>query len=180
MSKRFFGGLVVVALLLSSLAYAEAGIKIGTVNFQQALNDVEQGKKAKSDLKAEFDAKQKKLDLQQDELKKLRDELDKQKLVLSQADLQSKEQSFSKKYMDLQKNFADYRQEIAQKEGQFTATIIKNMKELCADLGKKEGFQLIVETSQDAVLFADAKEDLTGRLVKSYNQKYKEPLKLSK
>mgnify|MGYP001617343349 CR=1 FL=1 len=108
----------------------------------------------------------------------MRDDLEKQKLVLSQQDLANKEQTFSKKYMDLQKNFADYRQEIVQKEAQYTQVIVKNLKELCGEVGKKEGYALIVETSQDAVLFADAKEDLTDRMVKLYNQRFKGPLEM--
>lgn len=180
MSKLFRGGLIIALLLpVNPVVGGEPGIKIGVVNVQEALNGVEQGKKAKANLKAEFDAKQKRLDLQQDELKKMREELDKKRLVLSPADLQGKEEQFSKKYMELQKNFADYRQEIVQKEAQYTASIVKNLKEICAEIGKKEGYTLIVESSQDAVLFAGAEEDLTSRVVKMYNQRYKGGLSLN-
>ncbi len=175
--SKLFGALAVILLVAGPAAgAADNSIKIGVVNFQEALNGVEQGKTAKANLKSEFDARQKRLDLQQEDLKKMRDELEKKRLVLSPTDLQNKEEAFNKKYLELQKNFADYRQEIVQKEGVFTAAIIKNLKELCAEIGKQDGYALIVESSQDAVLFASAKEDLTSRLIKLYNQRYKGPL----
>ena len=180
MVKRFFAVMAATLFLapVVQAAQSEAGLKIAVVSIQKALNEVEQGKKAKADLKSEFDAKQKKLDLQQDELKKMREDLDKKKVVLAPSDLQSKEESFNKKYLELQKNFADYRQEIVQKEGQFTAAIIKNLKEICEEVGKKEGYTLIVENSQDAILYAGAKDDLTDKVIKLYNERNKGPLKM--
>ena len=175
MSKHFAGVAALLAVLVSQpgLAAAEGTMKIGVVNFQQALNEVDQGKTAKTMLKTEFDARQKRLDLQQEELKKIRDELDKQKLVAADQGLQAKEEAFNKKFMDLQKNFSDYRQEIAQKEARYTGAILKNLKGICQEIGQKEGYTLIVENSQDAVLYAGSKDDLTGRVIKIYNQRFK-------
>ncbi len=177
--SKYFAGLMVIGLMFSAAeSAAAADLKIAVVSFQQALNEVEQGKTAKASLKAEFDAKQKKLDLQQDELKKMREDLDKQRLVLSQEALRTKEEGFNKKFMDLQKNFGDYRQQIAEKEARITTQILKNLRGICEDLGKKEGYTLIVENSQDAVLYAAAKDDLTVRVIKIYNDKFKGPIKV--
>lgn len=164
-------------LLIALQAQAATEIKIGVVSIQQALNEVEQGKKAKDQLKSEFDARQKKLDLQQDELKKIRDDLEKQRVVLSPEVMKTKEEEFTKKYMELQQNFANYRQEITQKEAQYTAVILENLRKICREIGQKEGYTLVVETSQDAVLYANSKEDLTKRVIAQYNKQYKGPLK---
>lgn len=172
---------VVLAVLMTVFGVAPVlaaeNLKIGMVSFQQALNQVEQGKRAKAALKSEFDAKQRKLDIQQQELKKMQDEIEKQKLVLSQDALMAKQKTFSDKYLELQKSMAGYRDELVSKEAKMTGQILKNLKTIVAEIGQKEGFTLIVEVSQDAVLFAQAKEDLTGRVVSIYNQKYSGPLK---
>lgn len=169
---------LLLAFLMAVPVYSAGAVKIATVSIQEALNKVEQGKKAKEDLKREFDAKQKKLDLQQDELKKMQDSLSKQRIVLSPETLKTKEEEFNQKLIDLQKNFANYRQEIAQKEAQLTVSIIKNLRVLCEEIGKKEGYDLIVETSQDAVLYAQSKDDITTRVIQDYNKRYKGPLKI--
>jgi outer membrane protein len=57
--------------------------KIGYVNLQQAVSEVEEGKAARDALKKEFDQKQKMLDDKQNELKRMKDDLDKQMVVMS-------------------------------------------------------------------------------------------------
>lgn len=172
-----FVALTVMACGSSRSVRAEE-IKIGSVNFQQALNEVEQGKKAKAALKAEFDAKQKKLSLQQDELKKLQDEAQKQGQVLSKEAMAEKQRVFQEKLMGLQKNMGEYRDELVQKEAKSTGQILKNLKTVVGEVGQKEGYTLIMETSQDAVLYAKTTEDLTSRMITLYNQKFTGPLKM--
>ena len=181
MMSRFFvlSTLILAVFSFTSVAAAQAPLKIATINIQEALNQVDQGKKAKEDLKKEFEARQKKLDLQQEELKKMQEDLEKKRLVLSQSDLKAKEEKFSQKYMELQKNFGDYRQEIATKEAQFTAKIVENLRVLCGEIGKKEGYQLVVENSQGQVLYASEAKDLTDQVVKEYNKRFKGILKIN-
>lgn len=155
-----------------------ASLKIGLVDFQKVLNSVEQGKKAKEALKAEFDTKQKKLDLQQNELKKIRDEVEKQKLVLSEEALRSKESDYKNKVMDIQKNLGEFRQTLVMKETKLTQLILDNIRKIVAEIGQKENYTLVVEKSQDAVVYAASKDDLTDRVVTIYNQRYKTPLKI--
>lgn len=176
---------VIIALATASLALVHPGspvcaaenLKIGMVNFQQALNEVEQGKRAKAALKSEFDSKQKKLDLQQEELKRLQEGFNKDKAVLSQEAMASKQKAFSEKYLELQKSMQSYREDLVQREAKMTSQILQNLKKVVAEIGQKEGFTLIVETSQDAVLYAQAKEDLSGRVITTYNQRYTGALK---
>ena len=180
MKKVMIVSAVMSAMMLSGHSRAATGeeLKIGTVSFQQALNDVEQGKKAKAALKAEFDAKQKKLSGQQDELKKMQEEAQKQGSVLSQDAMAQKQKVFQEKFMDLQKSMASYRDELMSKEAKSTGLILQNLKQIVSEIGQKDGYTLIVETSQDAVPYAKSKDDLTARVVTIYNQRFTSPLKM--
>ncbi|QQR79777.1 MAG: OmpH family outer membrane protein [Deltaproteobacteria bacterium] len=170
--------LVVSLMMVMALNAAQAAeLKVGVVNFQKALNEVEQGKKAKAALKAEFDAKQKKLQIQEDELKKMQAEFEKQKAVLSQDALMAKQKTFQEKYTDLQKNFAGYRDELVGRESKMTSQILQNLKTVVAALGQKGGFTLVMESSADTVLYVQSKEDLTDEVIKAYNSKFTGPLK---
>ena len=62
------------------LAHAQ---KIGVVDMQRALNETEDGRKAKDTLKKLFEQRQKMLDKQQNDLKALKESLEKQRDVLS-------------------------------------------------------------------------------------------------
>lgn len=176
--KRTFALALAILALSSGRAFAAEKGKIGVVNFQQALLEVDQGKKAKAALKGEFDAKQKKLDLQQQELKKLQEEMEKQKAVLSQDTLMTKQKTFSDKYLQLQKSMSDYQNELMGKQSKMAGQILQNLKKIVGDLGQKEGYSLIFENSQETVLFAQQADDLTSRVVSLYNQKFSGPLKI--
>jgi len=66
---------VFVALLLGASTALADEMKIGFVDMQRALNETEDGRKAKAQLKKVFDQKQKELDEQQEQLKKDIDDL---------------------------------------------------------------------------------------------------------
>lgn len=178
-TTRVFALALAVSLSLGVARSVRAeDVKIGGVNFQQALNEVDQGKKAKAALKAEFDAKQKKLQLQQDELKKMQEEAQKQGAVMSQDAMAAKQKAFNDKLVALQKDMATYRDDLVAKEAKMTGQILQNLKTITAEVGAKEGYTMIVETSQDAVLYAKTKDDLTQRLISMYNQRFTGPLKM--
>jgi len=59
MRKIFFGVLSLsLVLIFNPLVVKAENLKIGVVDFQRALNEVNEGKTAKARLKAEFEEKQ--------------------------------------------------------------------------------------------------------------------------
>src|SRR5215831_10171941 len=111
---------------LQAVAHAQA-LKIGLVDFQRALNEVEEGKRAKAQLKAQFDQKQNALTAKQDSLKALKDQLETQKAALSTDAMKQKEAEYRDKFLDLQKTLGQFRNEIATKESEMTQGIITKM-----------------------------------------------------
>ena len=166
-------------LMLLAPGVRAEGIKIGVVNFQKALNLVDQGQKAKAQLKLDFDQKQKKLNLQQDELKKIRDDFEKQRTALSEQAARDQEKKFNDKLMELQQNAGAFRQDLATQEAKMTASILKNLKEVVAEIAKQGKFNLVVEGSQDAVLYAESESDLTDQVIQLYNKRFTGSLKLN-
>ncbi len=148
-------------------------VKVGLVDFQKALNEVEEGKAAKARLKSEFDQKQKSLDALQTDLKNKKDELEKQKLVLSQDAMQQKENEYRGKFMELQKKLTDFRMELQQKEADYTGNILNSLRQIVQEIGNKDKYTLIFEKGQDVVLFAPTANDLTGQIISTYNSRPK-------
>lgn len=160
--------MIAMFFAFQGLAHAQA-LKIGLVDFQQALNDVEEGKRAKAALKAQFDAKQKALADKQNGLKALKDQLETQRAALSADAMKQKEAEYRDKFLDLQKTLAEYRNEMATKEAEMTQTIVAKMRGTVNQIGAKEGFNLIFETSTDAVLYAPQAVNITQKVVQAYN-----------
>lgn len=153
---------------LQGVAQAQQ-LKIGLVDFQKALNDVEEGKRAKASLKAQFDQKQGALTAKQDQLKSLKDQLETQRAALSAEVMKQKEAEYRDKFLDLQKTLGQFRNEIATKEAELTQSIIIRLRRVVQSVGQKENYSLIFETSQDAVLYAPGATDLTSQVVAAFN-----------
>lgn len=166
--------ILIVVGLVSTLIFGNSVIaqeKVGVIDLQKALNDVEEGKAAKARLKSEFDAKQKTLDALQNDLKAMKDNLEKQKLVLSQDAMKQKEMEYRDKFIELQKKLSEFRGELQQKEAQYTGSIIVALKQLVSELGARDKYTLIFEKGQDVVLYAPNATDLTPALIQLYNSK---------
>lgn len=153
--------------LVAQAAHADTGFKVGYVDFQKALNDVNEGKKAKAQLKTEFDAKQKQLTDLENQLKAMKDDLEKQRLVLSADALRDKEEAFRKKYMELNEKINAYKVELQTKEAKVTGDIVVRLQKIAADIGQKDSYDIILEKSQ--VLYAPSKTDLTDRVIQAFN-----------
>jgi len=160
--------MVVLAAKVVRAADAPAS-KFGYVDFQRALNEVEEGKKAKASLKSEFDQKQKQLDAVQNELQAMKTDLDKQRLILSADALKEKEENYRKKFMELQQKLATYKEDLGMKEAKLTSGILAVIYKIVDDIGQKEHYTMILEKSQQVVLYSPADADLTSRVIREYN-----------
>jgi len=169
--KKMFAVVAFLVAFAGVRAVHAQEMKIGLVDFQRALNEVEEGKAAKARLKAEFDQKQKTLDALQNDLKAMKDNLEKQKLVLSQDAMKAKENEYRDKFIELQKKLAEFRGELQQKEAQYTADIIVAMRQIVQEVGAKDQYKLILEKGQDVVLYAPTATDLTPQVIATYNSK---------
>ncbi|MDP2344909.1 MAG: OmpH family outer membrane protein [Deltaproteobacteria bacterium] len=161
--------LVLAAAVLFSLAApaAHAEDKLGVVDLQRALNEVEEGATAKKALKAEFDTKQKTLDAKQNELKKLKDELDAQSTMMTPEKKAERIADLQKKLLEVQQLYMSLQQDLSKREGEATAAIFQKMGVILGQMGAEQGFSAIVEKT--AVPFFKPSLDVTNELIRRYN-----------
>jgi outer membrane protein len=165
---RIAASLILASTLLAGAASAED--KIGYVDLQRALNEVEEGASAKAKLKREFDEKQRQLDQKQNELKAMKDEIDARGMMMTPEAKQEKLAELQKKLMEVQQLYMTLQQDLSQKEAQVTSGIFAKMGTLLETMGREQGYTMIVEKS--AVLYAKNHIDLTNELIRRYNQAY--------
>lgn len=162
---------LVAALLAPAAVHAAEGVpKIGVVDLQRALNEVEEGATAKKALKKEFDDKQKALDARQNELKAMKDELDARGSMMKPEAKAERVAELQKKLLEVQQLYFQMQQELTKKEADATGEIFKKMGTIMTTMGQQDGFDLIVEKS--AVLYSKNHLDLTNELIRRYNDAY--------
>jgi outer membrane protein len=165
--------LLTTALFSASALAEDAASKIATVDMQKALQTVDAGKKAKSQLEKEFNTKKKMLDDEQNAIKKLTEEFKKQSMVLNDEAKGKKQQEIQERMVKFQEQMVRSQTEIQQKEAELTAPIVKSMKDIVKDLAAKKGYHLVLDKNDNTVIFSQDKDDLTNDLVKAYNGKNK-------
>lgn len=161
-----------VSLLLAGAAWAE-GQKIGLVEMNRALQTVEAGKKAKSQLEKEIDNRKKGIQSEETALKKIKEDLEKQSMVMSDEARAKKGGEFQARAMKLQESAMRIQQELVQKEQELTRPIIQKIKAVIAELAKAKGVTMVIEKNENTILFSDPKDDFTDEVIKKFNEQNK-------
>jgi outer membrane protein len=163
-ASRFLA--IAILLLGSATAFAEDN-KLGFVDMQRALNETDDGKKAKAALKKVFDQKQKELDEQQAALKKDVEDLDKKRTLLPPEQVREKEAELQTRMQKVQQTYLRHQQDLSTKEQEATGKIYERMNKIIAKIATAENFSMIVDKS--ALVFAKPHLDLTNELIRRYN-----------
>jgi outer membrane protein len=161
--------LALAAALVPGLASAEQ--KIGFVDLQRALNEVDEGKTAKALLKKDFDDKQKEIDAKKADFEKLQADFEKQATMLSEQARKDKAQDLDKRARDLQALFVSAQKDLSDREQKATRGIFDKMAQIVGEIAEADGFTLVLEKNA-GVVYAPASLDLTNELIRKYNARF--------
>ncbi len=158
---------LIALLLLAAPALAET--KIAYVDLQKALNLSKTGVEAKQQIGVQVKKYEGEFKAKQDELMKLKEELEKQAVLLSDDAKAKKERDFQQNVKELQRFQKDIKEELQQRDTEFTKRILNELFEILQTIGKDGGYTMILEKNEGAVIYADAGVDLTEQLIKAYD-----------
>ena len=157
---------LVAAVFLLARRGVRRGHELGYVDMQRALNETDDGRKAKEKLKKEFDQKQKELDEQQTQLKKEIEDLDKKRSLLTPDKIRDKEAELRSKLEKVQQTYMRHQKDLSEKEQKETAKIFERMTKIIGEIAAAENFSAIVDKS--ALVYAKPHLDLTNELIRRY------------
>jgi len=163
--------LATASLALPGVARA-AEIKIGIVDYQRAVLEVDQGKAARARLEQLKDSKQKEFDKQQDALAKEGDTLQKQAPTMTEAARTQQAADYQKKVVELRQAMAKGEAELSQGQRDAFGPIEERMQGVVSSVAQREGFTIVL--IKQAVAFSPASLDVTNAVIRMYNDKYKE------
>jgi outer membrane protein len=161
------------ALLLAAAPAAAADLKLGYVDFQRALNEVEQGKVAKANLQKDFAEKQKVLDKDKSDLEKMQADFEKQVAVLSEEAKRDRAMEIQRRMNDAQGRLMGFQKELSEREREATRAIFEKMEALVREISEAEAFTIVFEKNNAGIIVAPASLDLTNELIRKYNARYK-------
>ena len=171
MKKLSFALILGLFLTLLTTDFVLATTKIGYIDMQKAIQATKEGKSAKTSLEKEFKKRKKELEKKEADLKKLNNDLKKKAMVLSDDVRLKKQQNLQEEMVKYRDLVAKNQLEIQKKERELTLPIIKKMRKIIDEIAKKDGFTMILEKSEQSVLWAKKELDVTDTVVKRYNKK---------
>jgi outer membrane protein len=166
--RKLFISIIVVLLSLAVAAPASAqAFKVAVVDLQTALNEVEEGKRAKKSLETQIESTRLRLEAEGAELQQMREELQAQAVMLSEAAIREKESAFNTRAVNFQQATMEAQQTIALLEQELTGEILLKLSETAAAVGKEKGYTLVLEKT--AVIYSLDAMDITDEVVARHN-----------
>jgi outer membrane protein len=169
--KVTFVATVICFCLLAS-SYGADVAKIGIVDFQRILKTSSAGKKATAEInkqgkKIEADLKKK-----GEEIEATKNKLEREALVMSREMREEKEREIRIKINDFKTLQKRYVAEFKEHEKKLVGRIQGKILTIIDEMGKKEGFLLILEKREAGVMYSPNTIDITDRLIQKYNASF--------
>lgn len=188
---RRHGPSILLLSVFFTFAYAghveSASVKYGVVNIQRVLQTSRGGRAASSSLERERNRLQSAIRKRRDELSilanKARDlqvEIEQKSGVWRQEekerksfDLRSQRRELAREQDNLRRLVRESERDLQDRRRIATEKVLKEVRSIVEEIGKKEDLDVIVDNASGGVLFVSPRVDLTERVIKLYDQKKK-------
>ena len=164
--------LFLFCLIFSFAPMAFAQAKVATVDFQRAINEVAEGKAAKTRLESMYAEKKAALDRMQANLQQKQADYQKQAVVLSETARKQKEEELNNDMMALQQAYMRYEGEFNQAYMGAMDTLLQRMRKIAEQIGQERGYTLVIEITEGGIVYSSASVDITEELIKRYNAQH--------
>jgi outer membrane protein len=165
--------LIPTLLLGASGAYAQgAPTKVGIINIQNAIASTKDGQKAAADLQAKFEPTRTRLAKKQGDLEADKAKLNQGANAMSADQKEKLMRDIDAKTKSLTRDTEDAQAELDQEQGKIMQELGGRIVAVINKYSKDHGYSLIIDVSsqQTPVLFAAPEIEITGDIIKLYDQ----------
>jgi outer membrane protein len=168
-TKIAFVTMVFSVCLFVASSFGADVAKIGVVNFQKILEKSDAGKMAMAEINKHGKELEANLKKKGKEIEETKNKLEREALVMSKEMRDEKEREIRINTNDLKILQNKYTADLRQLEAKLVRNIQKEVLEIIAEMGKKEGFLIIFEKREAGVMYSPDTIDITDRLIQKYN-----------
>jgi outer membrane protein len=172
---RKFLTTIAVILAFASVAFAAEQFKVGSVDFQRALNESEFGAQTRAELETTIKSHQVKIDEQMKKLDSMKADLEAQSSVLSDDAYRQRQEEIDKFERDLERQVNDSNDELAKLQRRKEYEILKDLDTVVAEIAKADGYDLVLPV--DVIIYSSEGLDITDKVISRYNKMKKDETK---
>lgn len=171
-SKTVFFAAIFSFFFFTFSSYAADIAKIGVVDFQRIFQTSSAGKSAQAEINKKGTTMENALKGKGAEIEELKKKLEREALVMNKEKQEEKEREIRIKINDLKALEKQYREELQALSQGLVKTMRNKIFELVEEMGKKEGYLLIIEKREGGLLYFPNTIDITDQLIQKYNEVY--------
>jgi outer membrane protein len=166
--KVTFVATVFCFCLLAS-SYGADVAKIGIVDFERILKTSSAGKKATAEINNQGKKIEADLKKRGEEIEATKNKLEREALVMSKEMREEKEREIRIKINDFKSLQKRYVAEFKEQEKRLVGRIQDEILAIIDEMGKQEGFLLVLEKREAGVMYSPNTIDITDRVIQKYN-----------
>ena len=160
-----------VAILVWGTAADEGALKIGVVDLEQAISSTEEGKAAREEFNRKSREAEAKLKPMYERYQALEEELKGKKFVLSDDALYQKQLDLAEMRNEIQAKMREMEGQLQVDQRRLEGPLMQKLQEIIGDLGKSQGFTLIIRRGAPGMLYTREQLDITDLVIERYNKK---------
>ncbi len=159
-----------IATGVPSVAGAEAAeLKIASVDYQRALENVSEGESARKKLEAMFQSKKVAIEKMKTNLDAMQSDYQKQSVLLSDSARKEKEDAINLAGMQFQQAYAQSEGEMQQAYQGAMENLITKMRTITQSIATERTLTLVIEVNEGGIVYTSPTIDITDELIKRYN-----------
>ncbi len=143
--------------------------KIGILDFQKILNESSAGKMTRKTISTKGTEFQSKLKAEKEQLDEMKKAFEREALVLSPEKQAEKQREFRIRVNDFKKMQESFGKEFKGLEIKLLNKIQGEVFKIANEIGKEEGFLMILEKKAGGVIYHPEQIDITDKVIKKYN-----------
>jgi len=164
----FVGLLALVAVGL--VAADEGGLKVGVVDVEQALNATDEGKAAREELARKQREADSQVQPMVDRYKELQEEVKSKRYVLSDEALFGKQADLLELQNKIDNKIKELQGQLKIDQGRLEAPLKAKLFEIVEEIGKEQGFTLILARETPGVMYTREALDITDQVIERFNK----------
>ncbi len=171
MNTIFKSFLIVTIFLFGfwNISYGADVAKIGVIDSQKIIEKSDMGKATSKIIKDRWNEMTKTLKDKGAEIERIKKELDQKSLVMNKEAREDQERIIRNKSNDFKSLERQYSRELNGLQNDLLGKLEKNVSVIVEEIGKKEGYTLIMERKVGGVMYAPSAIDLTDKVIRKLN-----------
>lgn len=157
-------------VVLGTAADEDGGVKMGIVDVEQALNATEEGKAAREELSRKQREADQEVQPMVDRYKELQEEVKSKRYVLSDEALFAKQADLLELQNKIDNKIKELQGQLKIDQGRLEAPLKAKLFEIVEEIGREQGFGLILARETPGVMYTREALDITDLVIARFNK----------